>query len=109
MGPPNDNIMETKKTSRYLNHLISIEPEYDENTNLNKDSQEIIILNETQNTKEKYNLSNSNIKNSKDELNTELEFGPAIIWQWKRAEKNSPSPPMLKQFFCKAYLCGKLR
>jgi hypothetical protein len=71
MEPSNDNIMETNKTSSFLNHFITNEPEYAENTNLNKDSQEKITISETQNTKEDNNISNSNIKNNNDELNKE--------------------------------------
>ena len=72
MEPSYDNIMETNKISSYVNHyFITNEPEYDENTYLNKDSQEKITLNETQNTKEENNLSNSNNNNNNEELNTE--------------------------------------
>ena len=69
MEPSNDNIMETNKISSYLNHFLSNEPEYDDSTNLNKDSQETITINE--NNKEDNNLYNNNNNKSNDELNTE--------------------------------------
>ena len=71
MEPSNDKIMETNKINSYLNHFMTNEPEYDQNPNLNKDSEEKITINETQNNKEDNNLSNNNIKSNSEELDTE--------------------------------------
>ena len=61
-----------KQSKQLFKSFFTNEPEYDENTNLNKDFQEKITINETKNTKEdNNNLSNNNIKSNNEELNKE--------------------------------------
>ena len=61
-----------KQSKQLFKSFFTNEPEYDENTYLNKDFQEKITINETKNTKEdNNNLSNNNIKSNSEELDTE--------------------------------------
>lgn len=71
MEPSNDDMMETNKISSYLNHFISNEAEYDDISDLNKDSEEKIKINDNQNNNQSNSLSNNNIKNNV-ELNSNI-------------------------------------